>query len=116
MDIGSFLNDLCLRIQDIFRKSYGDPANSKSGDIVLPAAADWVQVAVMGSPCILTLRNSDATNELQYTWNQNEAIGSRLAAGERVVYEAVSGTLYAKTSDSSGTSTLNISMISLRET
>lgn len=116
MDIGAFLQKLCVMLQDIFFASYGDPNESVFGDFSLPASSDWSQIASITNPCILYVRNLDAVDEVMITWDKDTSVGMRLPASAVMLLDCVSGVIYAKVSDPAATASINVGVISKRIT
>lgn len=105
------LAKICTQIQEIFWKGYGDPDNFKAEDLTLPDADDWIPIAQMSTPCILTMRNYDATWEFEYSFSDKADVGISFPADTIISYNNMKGTLYARRLSSGHAVNINIGII-----
>ena len=111
VEIGIFFQKLCAIFQDFFYDSYGDNTDSGGGDLTLQASTEWVQIASLSKPCILTFRNMSAANEVMLSWSNASPIGIKIPADSIAVIEPVSGIIYAKVVDPATTAAINFYVI-----
>lgn len=109
-----FLLSMCNRLSDFFFKSYGDYKDTEGKDVALPATADWQVLISINKPSILYIKNTDAANEIMFTWNKDNSIGAKVTAGVSLVLDGVSGIVYARTVDSTKTAIVNVLAIALK--
>jgi len=109
-ELAKILRDFCLRIGEAFFRAYGKPESSSGRDVVLPVdtQAQWIAVITIPTAAVVTVYNSHATNELMITFNPGDAVGARVPAGDGRTYDAHRGVLYAKSSDPTLVSSINV--------
>ncbi len=112
MEIGAFLQKLCVMLQDIFYMSYGDRVDSKAGDLLVTDTGAWIQLLTASNPSILRLRNLDPANEVMITWNDKDVIGGKISADSTEIYDNVTGVVYIKPVAAGTSATINYLLIS----
>ena len=88
---------ICTALREMYFQAFGDGSASRGGDIVLPAVmTKWMLLTSMSNPSILYLRNMSTTDEFQFSWNDKNDIGGRVAKSTPMLFDKVIGDVFVK--------------------
>jgi hypothetical protein len=113
MQLEQFFDNLIVRLQDLFQRSYGDPDYSDSDDKIIPAnTPGFVPVINVSVPSKLTIQNYDPADgtdvgEIMISYSSRASIGFRVPVGKARVIDDFKGTIYARCSDTTKVGYLN---------
>lgn len=103
MDFEKIWLAICQRLQEFYLKAFGSEDNSWSDSRQLPAdsAHQWQNILQMNVPCILVLRNTEATggNVLEFTFNKSAPAGVPMNPGDVITLDNVTRIVYARPLD-----------------
>ena len=107
------LANFCERLRDLFYRGFGDRNGSTSKDFIVPTGTAWVNALVMSTPSKLIIRNLSVADEVQFSFNPLDLVGSKLMVNSAIVLDDMVGVLYLKMVDSTKTANVNLSAIAL---
>jgi hypothetical protein len=109
MNLGEFSIRLQDLLRDLFFQSYGDRIDSQSGDRSV-TGRDWTVISSSSNGGIFYFRNQ-SDEEVQLSWNRENAVGMRVAPDEALLMDNVSGVAYAKPSDPNAVAIINFGFV-----
>lgn len=115
VSFSAFMESLCERGREGFYKAYGKPQNSLARNVPLLATDRWELIMTASYASEVFLVNTDAANTIEFAVDDQWTAGGVIVAGDGRALRDFRGNLFARSLDSTKTSSVNVVALGLWE-